>query len=244
MASPSRSRRVPNRGVSPATPFLPMASPRAESRRQGVGRTPHERKADAHLGKKRRRRLARAGEKARSDARTGRERELRAEEIACLCTHAGTPHRCSAPIERERRKERRGGREEDGGRTWNRAREKQREQRVCAGIARLHLPERPHLCRARIQREGRRRGRRRGASVQLHPQLGPAAPMPSAATNPVRLHLHPGARRLVPRVVRSASSSSQSARSARTSSSPFLCSIAYAWLAWTWIYYALFCFLR
>ncbi|PVH48078.1 hypothetical protein PAHAL_4G238000 [Panicum hallii] len=129
-----------------------MASPRAESRRQGVGRTPHERKADAHLGKKRRRRLARAGEKARSDARTGRERELRAEEIACLCTHAGTPHRCSAPIERERRKERRGGREEDGGRTWNRAREKQREQRVCAGIARLHLPERPHL--ERVGEEG------------------------------------------------------------------------------------------
>ncbi|PUZ61154.1 hypothetical protein GQ55_4G251100 [Panicum hallii var. hallii] len=107
MASPSRSRRVPNRGVSPATPFLPMASPRAESRRQGVGRTPHERKADAHLGKKRRRRLARAGEKARSDARTGRERELRAEEIACLCTHAGTPHRCSAPIEREEEREER-----------------------------------------------------------------------------------------------------------------------------------------
>jgi len=42
--------------------------------------------------------------------------------------------------------------------------------------------------------------RRRGASVQLHPHLGPAAPVsvPSAATNPVRLHLDPGARRLVP----------------------------------------------
>jgi len=43
-------------------------------------------------------------------------------------------------------------------------------------------------------------------------------------------------------VVRSASSSSWSAHSAHASSSPFLCSIAYAWLAWTYsACSALFC---
>ena len=33
---------------------------------------------------------------------------------------------------------------------------------MCAVIAHLHLPERPHLCRTRIRREGRRNRRRRG----------------------------------------------------------------------------------
>jgi len=37
----------------------------------------------------------------------------------------------------------------------------------------------------------------RGASVQLRPHLGPAAPIPPAASNLVHPHLHPGARRLV-----------------------------------------------
>jgi len=82
---------------------------------------------------------------------------------------------------------------------------------VRAGITRLHLPERPHLCRARIQREGRRNERRwwrlsesslaRGASIQLCPHLGPVAPIPSATTNPVCLDLHPGARQLLPHLL-------------------------------------------
>jgi hypothetical protein len=163
----------------------------------------------------------------------------------------GTPHRCSPPVER-------GGKRGEG-----------EEKRAAAGPgiacgrnggcsvfaqeSRTYTSLSDPICAARGsgEREGEEGGgtsnhsRRCGASIQLRSHLCPAAPMPSAATNPVRLHLHPGARRLVPRVVlRSASSSSQSARSARTSSSPFLCSIAYAWLAWTWIYYALFCFLR
>jgi len=35
------SRRAPNQGVLPATPFRPMASPHAGRRHLGVGRTPH-----------------------------------------------------------------------------------------------------------------------------------------------------------------------------------------------------------
>jgi hypothetical protein len=41
-----------NWGVSLATPLVRMASPRPPRRRQGVGGTPHERKADTCAGKK------------------------------------------------------------------------------------------------------------------------------------------------------------------------------------------------
>ena len=42
----------------------------------------------------------------------------------------------------------------------------------------------------------------RGASAPVCPHLGPAALIPSAAANPVRPHLHPGAHRLVPLLLR------------------------------------------
>ncbi|KAG2578185.1 hypothetical protein PVAP13_6NG159800 [Panicum virgatum] len=73
---------------------------------------------------------------------------------------------------------------------------------ACAGIMRLHLQTRPHLCRMLIKRgkDKRKEGgssrnpqQRRGASVQQSPYLGPAAPIPPVVTNPVCLRLHPGA---------------------------------------------------
>jgi len=78
---------------------------------------------------------------------------------------------------------------------------------ACAGIMRLHLQTRPHLCRMLIKRgkDKRKEGgssrnpqQRRGASVQQSPYLGPAAPIPPVVTNPVCLRLHPGALGLVP----------------------------------------------
>ena len=81
------SRRLPNGGVLPATPFLRMASPCAERRRQGVGWTPRrppKSKAGPRGGKKqarsrplsvrrgKSRHLARG--KGEGSARAGRER--------------------------------------------------------------------------------------------------------------------------------------------------------------------------
>ena len=78
------SRRLPNGGVLPATPFLRMASPCAERRRQGVGWTPRRppKSKAGPRGEKSKRAagpLARAGEKA-GILRAGRVRDLRARE--------------------------------------------------------------------------------------------------------------------------------------------------------------------
>jgi len=92
-----------------------MASPRAASRRQGVGRTPQEREADACGKRKTRRCLARAGETSIVHAQEGRG------SGAHMKSRGYTPARArplaAAPIEREEM--RRGGREEGGGGTWN-----------------------------------------------------------------------------------------------------------------------------
>jgi len=82
----------------------------------------------------------------------------------------------------------------------------------------------------------------RGASAPVCPHLGPAALIPSAAANPVRPHLHPGAHQLVPLLLRPPLCLVLSV--CLQCMYLFLCSIAYAWLAWTWIYSALLCFLR
>jgi hypothetical protein len=168
-----------------------MASPRAESHHQGVGQTSHKRKADA-----------RARKNDTGGLRVGRERELRAHGKSHAYTRM--PHRCSAPIER-------GGKRGEG-----------EEKRVAAGPgiacggnggssvfaqeSRTYTSLSDPICAARgfQEREGEEGGgtwnhsRQCGASIQLRSHLCPAAPMPSAATNPVRLHLHPSARRLVP----------------------------------------------
>jgi len=90
-----------NWGVSLATPLVRMASPRPPRCRQGVGGTPHERKADACAGKNTPPPCARRGKGRKSPAYTPAR---------------GPPHRCNAGKERERRKERRGGRgREQGG---------------------------------------------------------------------------------------------------------------------------------
>jgi len=90
-----------NWGVSLATPLVRMASPRPPRCRQGVGGTPHERKADACAGKNAPPPCARRGKGGKSPAYTPAR---------------GPPHRCSAGRERER-----GGKREEGGGRENRA---------------------------------------------------------------------------------------------------------------------------
>jgi len=89
-----------------------MASLLTESCRQGVGWTPQERKADARA-RKEVTHLARPGEKVRSNAHGKGEGAARTREITCLYSRAGTPHHCSAPIERGGKRGE--GKREEGG---------------------------------------------------------------------------------------------------------------------------------
>ena len=131
MASPRR-RLVLNWGVSLATPLVRMASPRPPRCRQGIGGTPHERKADACAGKNAPSPCARRGKGGKSPAYTPAR---------------GPPHRCNAGKERER-----GGKREEGGGGENRAATWNPTARACSArppIQLLHesTASAPPICR-------------------------------------------------------------------------------------------------
>ena len=80
------SRRAPNQGVLPATPFRPMASPHARRHHLGVGRTPHTSARRCVREKKRRRPLP-------QDLESGSP----PPPSSCSSSPAATPRRLKPP---------------------------------------------------------------------------------------------------------------------------------------------------